>query len=260
MRRPSSGGTLAHALGGAGASTRAIEFIENVSRKPDPFFLTLYYDGPHAPYEDLRDYGVPARSNHALDRYEAEIRFVDQEAGHFIDYLRAKPKLWANTIAIVIADHGEEFGEHGGAFHDRTCYRESTHVPLIVRVPGLAPAVARKRVALVDLVPTVLALTGTSRSGALDGRNLIAADPAHYLAAPDERVACTAFDDRRPNQTLTHALRDERWLYLRHFGGDASEVYDTQRDPKESDNLIARPEGASIEQRLRAGLDPLQAP
>jgi N-acetylglucosamine-6-sulfatase len=161
---------------------------------------------------------------------------------------------------IVLADHGEEFGEHGGSFHDRTCYRESTHVPLIVRVPRLPPAIARRRVALIDIVPTILALTGTSRSGVLDGRNLIAADPAQYLAAPDERVACTAFEDRHPNQSLTHALRDDRWLYVRHFGGEPSEVYDTQRDPKESDNLIARPDGASTEQRLRPGLQPLQAP
>jgi arylsulfatase A-like enzyme len=257
MRKP-GGGTLTWTLGGAGASTRAIEFIENTTRKPDPFFLTLYYDGPHAPYENLREYGLPARSNHNLDRYEAELRFVDQEAGHFVDYLRAKPKLWANTVVIVIADHGEEFGEHGGAFHDRTCYRESTHVPLIVRVPKLEPALARKRVALVDLVPTVLALTGIERTGALDGHNLIAADPAQYLAAGDERVACTAFENSRPSQSLTHALRDERWLYVRHFSGEASEVYDTQHDPNELENLIARPEGASVESRLRAGLEPLQ--
>jgi arylsulfatase A-like enzyme len=203
---------------------------------------------------------LPARSGHNVDRYEAEIRFVDQEAGHFIDYLRAKPKLWANTVVIVIADHGEEFGEHGGAFHDRTCYRESTHVPLIVRVPRLPPAIARRRVALVDLVPTVLALTGTTLSGTLDGRNLIAADPAYYRAAPDERVACTAFENMHPNQSLTQALRDDRWLYVRHFGSSASEVYDTQRDPKESENLIGRPEGANVEQRLRRSLQPLRAP
>jgi arylsulfatase A-like enzyme len=257
MRRP-GGSTLSWTLGGAGASTRAIEFIEGVTRKPDPFFLTLYYDGPHAPYEDLREYGLPARSNHDVDRYEAEIRFVDQEAGHFLDYLRAKPKLWANTVVIVIADHGEEFREHGGTFHDRTCYRESTHVPLIVRVPQLPPAVARRRVALVNLVPTVLALTGISRSGALDGHNLLAADPAHYLATLDERVACTAFDDKHPNKTLTHALRDDHWLYVRHFGDGASEVYDTQRDPKETRNLIAEPEGARIERELRPGLQPVR--
>jgi arylsulfatase A-like enzyme len=257
MRKP-NGGTLTWTLGGAGASTRAIEFIENTTRRPDPFFLTLYYDGPHAPYENLRDYGLPARSNRNVDRYEAELRFVDQEAGHFIDYLRAKPKLWANTVVIVIADHGEEFGEHGGAFHDRTCYRESTHVPLIVRVPKLAPALARRRVALVDLVPTVLALTGIEPTGTLDGHNLIAADPAQYVATADERVACTAFENNRPSQSLTHALRDGRWLYVRHFSGDASEVYDTQRDPQELENLIGRPEGAGVENRLRAGLEPLR--
>ena len=40
------------------------------------------------------------------------------------------------AVIIVTADHGEEFGEHGGRYHGTTVYEEQVRVPLVVVGPG----------------------------------------------------------------------------------------------------------------------------
>src|SRR6185295_9450011 len=37
---------------------------------------------------------------------------------------------------VIVSDHGEEFGEHGGFAHGMTLFEEMIHVPLVVRLPG----------------------------------------------------------------------------------------------------------------------------
>lgn len=81
--------------------------------------------------------------------------------------------LWDRTLLIVTSDHGEEFGEHGGAIHSRTCYGEVTRVPLIVRIPGESPQRIQARVALLDIAPTLLELLGGDPPDVrLDGQSL----------------------------------------------------------------------------------------
>lgn len=243
---------------GPSSSARGIEAVESAARDPSrPFFLTLYYDGPHAPYDDLREFGFPARSGKPADRYDAEIRYVDAQVGHFIDHLRMKPALWANTVVVVTADHGEELGEHGGAFHDRTCYTESTHVPLIVRAPGIAPAVAQARVALVDIAPTIFALVGARPTQPLDGRNLLRASADRYAHEPDARTFCNFFLDRDPLRTQLVAVRDERWLAIRRVASGETELYDTKLDPGEAKNLAQDGANSALLQRYRGLLEPL---
>ena len=67
-----------------------------------------------------------------FDRYRAICASVDHALEQFVDGLK-KRQLWENTILIVTADHGEEFGEHGGRFHGKSVYEEMTRVPLLIR-------------------------------------------------------------------------------------------------------------------------------
>jgi arylsulfatase A-like enzyme len=202
------------------------------------------------------DAGLRARTKRPRDLYDVEVQYADRQVGHFIDHLRVKPKLWPNTVVIVTADHGEEFGEHGGRFHDRTCYRESTHVPLIVRVPGLSPAVAPSRVGLTDLAPTILSLVGAPADPSLPGRNLLFSDPARYAQVPDARVSCLYFPDATPTSGLMHAVREDRWLYVRNVSRGTDEVYDTVLDPAEKRNLADDPIGRSVAERLAHAVRP----
>jgi len=63
-----------------------------------------------------------------------------------------------NSLVIFIADHGEEFWDHGGFEHGHTLYEELIHVPLIIHFPG--GKYAGKRISeptsQVDILPTIL--------------------------------------------------------------------------------------------------------
>lgn len=96
-----------------------------------------------------------------LTLYDAGVNQADTHVGEVVDLLKSRG-LWDRTLFIVLSDHGEEFGEHGGWFHDQSVYQELMHVPLLVHLPGGADGGTRveTRVSLVDLVPSVLEALG----------------------------------------------------------------------------------------------------
>jgi hypothetical protein len=111
-------------------------------------FAWVHLFEPHEPYalHPEHPYGPDARQ-----RYDAECSAVD-------DALATLFGGWGRTATwIVTADHGEEFGEHGGSFHGTSLYDEQSRVPLVIVVPGVAPRVVSSPVSLVDVLPTVLA-------------------------------------------------------------------------------------------------------
>ena len=71
-----------------------------------------------------------------------------------------------------MADHGEEFLEHGRTFHQQSVYGELANVPLFLWWPGVVPAGARiaPTVQNIDLMPTLLELSGLAAPGRHSGR------------------------------------------------------------------------------------------
>jgi hypothetical protein len=82
------------------------------------------------------DEGYPSFGEGNEGLYRGEIAAADRYLGFVLDHLRAERAAWKKTLVVLVADHGEEFGEHGGTEHARTCHGESVHVPLLLRVPG----------------------------------------------------------------------------------------------------------------------------
>lgn len=110
-----------------------------------------------------------------IDRYDSEIAKDDQQVGLVLRTLR-ELGLEKDTIVVLTADHGEEFGDHGGKFHSLNLYRELLHMPLLLKLPGLQPRVVTTPVELVDLVPTFCQVLALSKWCArYDGQSLIAA-------------------------------------------------------------------------------------
>lgn len=134
-----------------------------------PFHLWAHYFDPHDPFvaHEAFPFGETL-----VDRYDSEIAFSDAEIGRLIDGLRRRDD-WDRTIVVVHADHGEEFFEHGGVHHGSTLYDEQIRVPLVVRVPGIAPRVVADSVGLVDVKPTILELLGLADGRGDDGSSLL---------------------------------------------------------------------------------------
>jgi len=148
-----------------------------------PFFLFLHTYEVHSPYDPeepyaglFRDDGAPGPAEPAIraerDRYDREIRIVDDELRELFDTLEATG-LAASTIVVILADHGEEFAEHGGYQHGAAVYEESLRVPLLFWGPGRIPEGRHaSAVSLIDVAPTLLDLLGLSVPAGLDGTSL----------------------------------------------------------------------------------------
>ncbi len=79
-----------------------------------------------------------------------------------------------NTLIVLTADHGEEFGEHDWIGHTRGLYDTLVHVPLVFSLPGrLAPAEVATPVSTLDIAPTLEALANDPEDEDWDGRSLL---------------------------------------------------------------------------------------
>ena len=102
--------------------------------------------------------------------YYACVSYVDAQIGKILDALDSLG-LADNTIVILLGDHGWNLGEHN-FIGKHNLMDNSTHVPLIIRVPGMEKGVCRSMVEFVDVYPTLCELCGLSKpKNQLDGKS-----------------------------------------------------------------------------------------
>lgn len=231
-------------MGARGRTDQVIRFLE--SEHPERVFLWVHYFEPHEPYDLHPGITVDGRAPvTALERYDGEVRYVDGEIGRLVDYLRrTRPR----AVLAITADHGEEFGEHGGRYHGTTLYEEQVHVPLFITTLGGAPRLGVRRIAapvgLVDLGPTLLGLADILPSARMRGVDL-----GPWLATPRP-----AAEDRLPpvfseigSKKLVGAGNNR---LLCDVALDFCELYDVATDAQEHRNLAgAQPERVQAARR-----------
>src|SRR5437660_414217 len=79
------------------------------------------------------------------------------------------------ALIVVVGDHGEGLGEHHEDTHGIFLYDSTTHVPLILKLPGgnaRKMKVVETQVCTTDILPTVLEFTGITAPAKLDGKSL----------------------------------------------------------------------------------------
>jgi arylsulfatase A-like enzyme len=120
-----------------------------------------------------------------LPAYKGALAELDAAVAALLDDLERRGAL-RNTLVIVTADHGEEFGEHGIFGHGNSLYLESLRVPLVFWYPARLPAARR-----VGATPRVRDIAATN----LDVIGAPPSLPGHSLrrlwehAQPDTAVA-----------------------------------------------------------------------
>ena len=126
-------------------------------------------------YLGNRQMPPPDARAHLGDLYDAGVRQADELLG---ELLRALDQLDLadDTLVVVVSDHGKELGEHGSVGHGHQLYEELLRIPLVLRVPGHAPA--RSTASLADVLPTVLEALDVAPGAPLQGRSLLGAPPA----------------------------------------------------------------------------------
>lgn len=98
-----------------------------------PLFLWAHEMDTHAPYRETPTARLVLSPRRA---YAAEVRRTDAALGALVQDLAAAARAPGDLWVVVTADHGEELGEHGLAFHGAQVFEESTRIPLVVWTSG----------------------------------------------------------------------------------------------------------------------------
>jgi arylsulfatase A-like enzyme/Flp pilus assembly protein TadD len=198
--------------------------------EPDrPFFAWVHLYDPHAPYEAPE----PFRSRFPptpTGAYDAEIASTDAQVGRLLDALTADGRL-AETLVVVVGDHGEMLGEHGEQTHGFFLYEPAVHVPMIMAGPGVPARAVPDQVRLVDVMPTTLRLLGIEPPKAVQGVSLLP-------LARGERLGLVAHSESwypryHYGWSELVSVQDGRFKYVR---APRPELYDLEHDPGEAKN------------------------
>jgi hypothetical protein len=202
-------------------------------------FAWVHLFGPHEPYEPHPEHAFGERD---IDRYDAEVAAADATLGRIVKaFLAARPR----SAVIVTADHGEEFGDHGGRYHGTTVYEEQVRVPLVFYAPGaVAAQVVEEPVELVDLLPTVLGALDIPRPPRLRGRDL-----GGLLSGRTRGGNGFAYAETDEQALLASGTL--RLICARRLG--ACQLFDLARDPAQKQDLAATrsSERDALKARLR---------
>jgi len=141
-----------------------------------PFFTFMFFESPHAPYTfppecalsqpcvtDLNYLTMDLKTDIGAikNSYINAVRHLDTQLNRVFAHLREK-KLLDSTIVVLTGDHGEEFMEKGRWGHHSAYSEEQIRVPLILRLPGVAPAVVDRMTSHLDLPSTLLPRLGVT--------------------------------------------------------------------------------------------------
>ncbi len=211
---------------------------------------------------------------------------------------------WVGTILQELEESGEAentlifyYGDHGGvlARSKRYLYESGTRVPFIVHIPEkykhLYPTAhpgdkVSRIISFVDLVPTLLSLTGIKIPDYLQGRAFLG---EQQTAGPEYAFMFRGRMDERYD--LSRAVRDSTYRYIRNYmphriyaqainylfrapsirswenvckagkcndvqrvfwnTKPSEELYDTENDPWEINNLANNPHYKDVLERMR---------
>lgn len=241
--------------------------------EPEKVTLPVYYPRDPVLLEDWAAY---------LD----SVRFTDQHVGKVLARLE-KEGVLDQTLVIFMTDHGISHAR-GKQF----LYDEGTHVPLVIRGPGIAAGKVREDlVEHIDLAAISLAAAGIAIPKTMQAKNILGSDyqPRDAVFAARDRCDETVEQLR--------SVRTNRWLYIRNGypqrphlqpnaykdgksivqrlramheekslnelqesllfapARPAEELYDWQADPQQLHNLAGDPNHSGMLQKLRQRLD-----
>ena len=181
-----------------------------------------------------------AQVRDARHAYYGAIAYIDDLLGRLMAALRSAG-LAEDTIVVLTSDHGEMLGERG-LWYKMSFFEGASRVPLVIANPGrFAPRRVAASVSLVDLMPTLIDISGGNAQSlgiAIDGRSL-----APHLgggAGHDEAIGEYLAEGAIAPIVM---IRRGAFKFI-HSPADPDQLYDLSRDPGERDNLAGKVEHA----------------
>ncbi len=264
---------------------RAIDWITEPSDAP--FFAWVHFYDPHTPYSAPPPYpqhfykgdpwsgdGPPIETDPAFalspvvsreqftglrdlsypwEMYRAELRYTDDQIARLVARLKDEG-LYDDTAIVIVADHGESFGEHDIYYSHFSLYDTNLVIPLVVRFPGFPVGVrSGATVTHLDLAPTLTAAFGISM------------DPVAASGFPGTSLLGALREDDsalQGRETFVHehaynnqvAVRRGPWKAIfrivpSDYDIPEEQLFHTDRDPGETRNLARRERDRLAEMR-----------
>ncbi|MCC5848013.1 MAG: sulfatase-like hydrolase/transferase [Verrucomicrobia bacterium] len=231
----------------------------------DPETVPMFSNFDHVPGENPDEGPVPTHVLKSIQRWRDEgyehhdlnteagwrkmtakylglCSLIDTHMGRILDALRETGQE-EDTLVVFTSDHGEMMGSHR-LLAKKFLYRESSGIPLMIRLPGQKKGVRLNGPASqIDLVPTLLDLLGHAVPEHLHGRSL----------APRMREAVTTGETEADlggaqsdcvivqHEFSRSLLSDDGWRYTLYTQSGEWELFDLNNDPGETRNLADDP-------------------
>lgn len=250
-------------------TARSLDFIARKTAASEPFFIHVGLEKPHRPWtvhkkflarfnpDDMPlppsiaawvDQGLNpfvqqwchtgvngAEARNSIAAYYACASQVDDCVGRIVEQCRELGIL-DDTIIVYTSDHGESLYEQG-LIEKHNMLDPAARVPCIIRAPWLLPRgqTCAASASLIDLIPTLCAMTATPASPVLEGVSLLPAvagqdDPERMIYSEFyQSGSCTRRDEFLPIRMGLN--RDYKYIYT-HAAAD--QLYDRRTDDEQA--------------------------
>jgi hypothetical protein len=221
-----------------------------------PYFAVLHLSNTHAPYRV--DPALEPFTPHSTEpvgdvgefhnHYRNAVLLQERTVAAFLREVRRLAS-WDDTVVVFLSDHGEQFREHGGLYHNHSLFDEELRVPGWIAVGPRAideervaalRSYAGVRTYMQDVHETIVDLLGLEDARAtlplaplVTGRSLLRPRPPG--PGPTALLA-TATSVWEPDDARFGAAQDEMVLV---GAPGAWACFDTARDPRERAPLNA---------------------
>jgi len=243
---------------------KVIEYLEkNIN---EPLFFWIHYMDPHYPYLPPRDFTNISKSEiiklnrkcrtyllknrlgdnvnidvnkydveKLIELYDGEIKYVDQQIGFFIDYLK-KMDLYDNSLILLFSDHGEMFGEHGRFAHEYyNLYQQQLHIPLIIKAEE-KNKVIDKSVTIMDIPKTITEIIDVD-SSVFSGYNLLNSN-RDYIISEGFKPQDVFLDSDFNIDKISFSCQKDKWKLVYNQIEKRKELYNLDNDPYENNNIL----------------------
>ena len=181
--------------------------------------------------------------------YDAKIKMADEKLINRLIVTLKKLDIYENTTLVVMSDHGTNLGEHpvkdipwrkkGIKYPQHTTmYDHDLKVAMIIKGEDLPQGkVIKNMVRSIDLVPTLLDLTGLSaKEYDFDGQSMLSV--INKNETRDEVYSEDLFESR--GEGALQSLRTKDFKFIRNLTLGKEECYDLNSDPQEQKNLLQK--------------------
>ncbi|MFV8375064.1 sulfatase-like hydrolase/transferase [Flavobacterium sp. LB1P71] len=246
-----------------------IDWLANKRDSSKNFYIQLAYSAPHFPLQEEDKWKKPylkTIKNSSRRDYAAAMTHMDYSIGLVMEALK-KLNLEDNTLIVFLSDNGamenwNSKNEYGGVHESNPVlgsnfplrdwktsnYEGAIRVPAIVYWKNhLTPKKNNNYIAITDLMPTFLTLSGAEIPKGVEGENI-------WQTIFNSK---TSTHDIYIRGHIQESLIRKPWKIIRSRHADDSpalfELYNIENDPEEKQNIIL--DNATIAAQMKTALE-----